>query len=167
MTDLTSQIIAYESGEMDEDAEVNFFQSLIDSGMAWNLQGHYGRTAQSYIDAGLCRHASASPELKPENEAHAMLLKKVDPVSLGMPPKWGAIFCFIIGKPQPTKQKITCLSATSDGFLMGSGLIENSQTLLYVLEVLIEQAQLTPDEVAQFKVLCNRQITGWDRFQPI
>lgn len=52
--DTLSGIMAYEAGEMDQDAMVEFFQSLIDTGLAWSLQGHYGRTAQRLIDAGYC-----------------------------------------------------------------------------------------------------------------
>jgi hypothetical protein len=48
------KIIAYEQGELDEDETVSLFQELIDSGLAWQLQGHYGRTAARLIDAGLC-----------------------------------------------------------------------------------------------------------------
>lgn len=48
------KIIAYENGELDEQEVVELFQSLIDSGMAWQLQGHYGRTAAALIDDGLC-----------------------------------------------------------------------------------------------------------------
>lgn len=51
---MVDDIIAYESGELDEDATIAMFQKLIDSGMAWKLQGHYGRTAKALIDAGLC-----------------------------------------------------------------------------------------------------------------
>lgn len=47
-------IIAYENGELDEQETVELFQTLIDNGMAWQLQGHYGRTAQSLIEGGLC-----------------------------------------------------------------------------------------------------------------
>lgn len=54
---LVDQIVAYESGEMDEDAAVALFQQLIDSGLAWQLQGSYGRTAQSLIEAGYCSPA--------------------------------------------------------------------------------------------------------------
>ena len=47
------QIIAYESGELDQDGVIELFQSLVDSGLACSLQGHYGRTAKALIDAGL------------------------------------------------------------------------------------------------------------------
>jgi hypothetical protein len=48
------QIINYESGEMSHEDIVAFFQDLIDTGMAWQLQGHYGRTAMVLIRAGAC-----------------------------------------------------------------------------------------------------------------
>jgi hypothetical protein len=50
---LTSDIIAYESGELDEEDTIILFQKLVDNGMAWSLQGHYGRTAAGLIEAGL------------------------------------------------------------------------------------------------------------------
>jgi hypothetical protein len=48
------EIIAYESDEMTEEEEIAFFQKLINNGQAWTLQGHYGRQAIRFIDAGLC-----------------------------------------------------------------------------------------------------------------
>lgn len=55
--DQLDQIIAYEQGDLSEEDTVTLFQSLIDSGLAWMLQGHYGRTAQRLIEAGLCQPA--------------------------------------------------------------------------------------------------------------
>lgn len=51
--DLTGDIIAYEEGELDEDAIIELFQHLVDTGLAWQLQGHYGRTAVAMLQAGL------------------------------------------------------------------------------------------------------------------
>jgi hypothetical protein len=48
------KIIAYENGDLDEDGTVELFQSLIDSGAAWRLQGSYGRAAEALIEAGYC-----------------------------------------------------------------------------------------------------------------
>lgn len=48
-----SNIIAYEQGDLDESETVRLFQHLVDTGMAWKLQGSYGRTAVDLIEAGL------------------------------------------------------------------------------------------------------------------
>lgn len=53
--DVTGAIIAYEQGELDDGETVTLFQHLVDSGMAWRLQGSYGRQAQRMIDAGLVK----------------------------------------------------------------------------------------------------------------
>ena len=47
-------MIRYENGEMPEEEVIEFFQELINTGYAWELQGHYGRVANSFIKAGLC-----------------------------------------------------------------------------------------------------------------
>ena len=52
-----NNIIKYESGEMNQEEVIEFFQELINSGAAWTLQGHYGRTALRLIEYGLCKRA--------------------------------------------------------------------------------------------------------------
>ena len=50
--DYVGGIIAYESGELDEDGIVELFQYLIDSKIVYGLQGCYQRMAQQLIDGG-------------------------------------------------------------------------------------------------------------------
>lgn len=52
MKDLTDQIIAYESGELDFDDTLALFGELVATGKAWELQGHYGRVAAALILSG-------------------------------------------------------------------------------------------------------------------
>lgn len=47
------KMIAWEQGELNQEGEIELFQSLVDSGLAWQLQGAYGRHAQRLIEAGL------------------------------------------------------------------------------------------------------------------
>jgi len=54
---ILNQVIAYEQGELDEEGIIDLFQELITSGMAWKMQGSYGRTAKALIDAGYCAEA--------------------------------------------------------------------------------------------------------------
>lgn len=50
-------ILAFEQGELDEEGTIKLFQSLIDTGLAWQLQGCYGRFAQELIKQGYCTEA--------------------------------------------------------------------------------------------------------------
>ena len=49
---LLDKIIAFEDGTLPVDETAELFQYLVDTGMAWTLQGVYGRTACDLIDAG-------------------------------------------------------------------------------------------------------------------
>lgn len=50
--DNIDKIMAYESGDLSDEEYLELFQNLVDSGLAWKLQGHYGRTAQNLINLG-------------------------------------------------------------------------------------------------------------------
>ena len=52
MKNLTSNIIAYESGDLNGQDTLLLFSDLIRTGTAWTLQGHYGRMATQLIDNG-------------------------------------------------------------------------------------------------------------------
>jgi len=58
---MLDDIIRYENGELHDGATpleeqhelISFFQKLVNTGLAWKLQGHYGRTAATLIRLGL------------------------------------------------------------------------------------------------------------------
>jgi hypothetical protein len=50
--DLVSKIIAWESGELSDNETIEFFSELVKNGMAWSLQGMYGRFAMGLIENG-------------------------------------------------------------------------------------------------------------------
>jgi len=55
MVGMLDRIMQYESeGFQTEEEAVEFFQDLIDTGLVWKLQGHYGRAAAAMIAAGYC-----------------------------------------------------------------------------------------------------------------
>ena len=51
--DVTDKIIAYESGDLDEQETLELFQHLLDTGIIHHLQGSYQRAAGSMLNAGL------------------------------------------------------------------------------------------------------------------
>jgi hypothetical protein len=57
--DLLSAIVDYEEGNLDEEGTIALFQYLVDTGHAWRLQGHYGRTAAALIEQGVITTAHA------------------------------------------------------------------------------------------------------------
>jgi hypothetical protein len=52
--DQLGKMIAWEDGSLSDESTIELFQELIDSGLAWQLQGCYGRFANKLIDAGYC-----------------------------------------------------------------------------------------------------------------
>ena len=51
MPDVT-KLMAFEAGELDEDGVLELFSGLVKSGLAWSLQGMYGRAARDLIEGG-------------------------------------------------------------------------------------------------------------------
>jgi hypothetical protein len=49
---LTDMIIAFEMGELDNQKTLELFSILVKNGMAWTLQGSYGRTAMRMMESG-------------------------------------------------------------------------------------------------------------------
>lgn len=52
-TQIGVALVAYEQGELDEQETIELFEALVQSGLAWQLQGHYGRIAAGLIEAGV------------------------------------------------------------------------------------------------------------------
>ena len=50
---LVRLMIEHERGTLDDAGEVRLFQYLVDSGLAWQMQGHYGRVAKAMLDQGI------------------------------------------------------------------------------------------------------------------
>lgn len=46
----------------DNEEEIEAWQYLIDTGMAWKFQGWYGRTAKRLIDEGVCTYTDRADE---------------------------------------------------------------------------------------------------------
>lgn len=57
--DQLDKMIAWEQGDLNDEDTIALFQELIDNGMAWTLQGCYGRMAANLIEAGYCHRRAA------------------------------------------------------------------------------------------------------------
>lgn len=53
MSELLDQMVKWEEGTLSEEDTVNLFQELVTTGIAWQLQGMYGRQASAMLDAGV------------------------------------------------------------------------------------------------------------------
>jgi hypothetical protein len=47
-------VLGYVTGQLDEDDTIAQFQASINSGLAWRLEGSYGREAMACIERGDC-----------------------------------------------------------------------------------------------------------------
>jgi hypothetical protein len=50
--DVPENISAYEDGGLDDAAIDGLFQHLVDTGLVWELEGHFGKTAVELADSG-------------------------------------------------------------------------------------------------------------------
>jgi hypothetical protein len=50
--DVVRMMMEYENGDLDGENSIELFQYLLDTGMCWRLQGHYGRMAKTLIAGG-------------------------------------------------------------------------------------------------------------------
>jgi hypothetical protein len=53
MMEMIEDIKRYENGEMNEEQEIEFFQTLLDTGIIFSLQGHYQRQMDRMIENGV------------------------------------------------------------------------------------------------------------------
>ena len=51
-----TKILQYEHGELHYEEPIELFQELINTGLAWQLQGNYGRMAVQFLEEGFCRY---------------------------------------------------------------------------------------------------------------
>ena len=66
--DSVGAIIAFEQGDLSEEKVIKLFQHLVDTGLAWKLQGSYGRAAAHLIERGLVTRPEGPDETKFERE---------------------------------------------------------------------------------------------------
>ena len=58
MNDYDAVMIAEGVIEVDEDKQIEAWQHLVDTGLAWSLQGWFGRTAMDLIEQGIIERKS-------------------------------------------------------------------------------------------------------------
>jgi len=51
-----AKIMQYENDELNDEETIELFQELINTGLVWQLQGHYGRFAVELLEEGFCKY---------------------------------------------------------------------------------------------------------------
>jgi|SRR5579872_3880308 len=51
--DYVSALMEFENDSLSDEKTLELFQYLVDTGLAWQLQGFYGRTAANLLERGL------------------------------------------------------------------------------------------------------------------
>lgn len=72
----TFTAIGIAEGFIDADSEdqvIEAWQLLIDTGLAWKLQGWFGRTASQLIGQGVCKEPDPSRVPDPLDQARALI----------------------------------------------------------------------------------------------
>jgi len=68
LTNLEATMIAEGVQEAESDEQyIQAWQHLIDTGLAWQLQGFFGRTASSMIQSGICNLPIKKQPKKPKS----------------------------------------------------------------------------------------------------
>jgi hypothetical protein len=60
----TDDFIRWEDGDMTLDQEILFFQTLVDQGLAFKLQGMYGRRAEQLIKEGYVQYERPASKIE-------------------------------------------------------------------------------------------------------
>lgn len=62
--DIVDFMIGFENEQLSEQELIDGFQELIDSGIVWQLQGFYVRTATALIHGGFCHPAGKKEDIE-------------------------------------------------------------------------------------------------------
>jgi hypothetical protein len=65
MDTFTATMVAEGVQEASREEQVEAWQHLIDTGICWQLQGWFGRTARDLIESGVCTPAPGREQLFP------------------------------------------------------------------------------------------------------